>query len=80
LWLSRVVFSRSRSKRHLLPVASCETTTNLVQLSIIATDKECEDLTTDDFVILDYGHPQNIAFYRKERNQLPAHAPAAAAH
>lgn len=56
------------------------TTTNLVQLSVNAKDKNgqpVENLTTDDFVILDNGHPQIIAFYRKERNQLPAHAPAA---
>ena len=55
------------------------TTTNLVQLSVIATDKKgqpVEELTTDDFVVLDNGHPQNIAIFRKERNQLPVHAPA----
>lgn len=59
--------------------AVLRTTTNLVQLSVIATDKTgqpVEDLTTDHSVILDNGHPQNIAFYRKERRQLPAHASA----
>ena len=56
------------------------TTTNLVQISVIAADKKnqpVEDLTSDDFVILDNGHPQNIAIFRKERSQLPAQASAA---
>jgi len=51
------------------------TTTRLVQISVIATDKKGEpvaDLTPDDFVVLDNDRPQKIQIFRKETNQPPA--------
>ncbi len=54
------------------------TTTRLVQLNVIVTDKKGEpvsDLTAADFVVLDNGRPQTIKFFRKETDQPPAHSP-----
>jgi VWFA-related protein len=51
------------------------TTTRLVQISVIATDKKGEpvaDLTPDDFVVLDNDRPQKIQIFHKETNQPPA--------
>jgi hypothetical protein len=55
--------------------ALVRTTTRLVQLSVIATDKKgepVEDLTAADFVVLDNGRPQKIQIFQKETNQPPA--------
>jgi VWFA-related protein len=51
------------------------TTTRLVQISVIATDKKGEpvgDLTRADFVVLDNGRPQEIQIFQRETNQRPA--------
>jgi VWFA-related protein len=50
------------------------TTTRLVQISVIATDKKGEpvgDLTRADFVVLDNGRPQEIQIFQRETNQRP---------
>jgi VWFA-related protein len=58
------------------PVAGLvRTTTRLVQISVIATDKKGEpvgDLTRADFVVLDNGRPQEIQIFQRETNQRPA--------
>src|SRR5208283_509973 len=51
------------------------TTTRLVQISVIATDKMGEpaaDLTPADFLVLDNARPQKIQIFQKETNQPPA--------
>jgi len=51
------------------------TTTRLVQISVIATDKMGEpaaDLTPADFLVLDNDRPQKIQIFQKETNQPPA--------
>jgi hypothetical protein len=51
------------------------TTTRLVQISVIVTDKKgelLEDLTRADFVVLDNGRPQEIQIFQRETNQRPA--------
>ena len=51
------------------------TTTRLVQISVIATDKMGEpvaDLTPADFLVLDNERPQKIQIFQKETNQPPA--------
>lgn len=56
------------------------TTTRLVQISVIATDKKGEpvqDLTPADFVVLDNGHPVKIQIFQKQTDQLPANLPPA---
>lgn len=67
---------QDRDKQPAAPVL--RTTTRLVQLNVIATDKKGEpvsDLTAADFVVLDNGRPQTIKFFRKETDQPPAHSP-----
>ncbi len=54
------------------------TTTRLVQISVIATDKKdepIEDLTPADLVVLDDGQPQKLQFFQKETNQPPTNPP-----
>ena len=53
------------------------TTTRLVQLSVIASDKNgapVADLTASDFTVLDNGHPVKIEIFRRETAQTPTAA------
>lgn len=67
------------ARQQSLPAAPMvRTTTRLVQISVIATDKKGDpvaDLTPADFVVRDNGHPVKIEIFQKETNQLPGNPP-----
>jgi VWFA-related protein len=64
------------------PDAIFRTTARLVQVSVVAEDKEgkpVSDLRRDEFQIFDNGSPQNIQLFLPETENLPLGAPKAKA-
>ncbi len=57
-------------------------TTHLVQISVVVTDKKGQPVTglkKEDFTVLDEAHPQQIAFFSAEAPAAPANGTAATA-